>query len=149
MFDSLFYLENYFYIRAMFKKVLFILSLLLLFILDQKIANQEDNVSSSSILAYMQENQGLPDTLQEQFQYENGNQPLYAGFCLTSRFQLTQEYGERFVKLISRQFETLIQKGQNVQFRTTETLLITHSLNFSSLRIRSGHWVYVLRKIVI
>lgn len=149
MADYLFYLENYVYIRAMFKKVLFILSLLLLFVIDQKIGNQEDNISSSSILEYIQENRGLPETLQEHFEYETQNQSLCVSLFLTNRFQLTQECGERFVKVVSRQFETLVQKGQNVQIRTTETLLILHSLNISSLRIRSGHWIYVLRKIII
>lgn len=72
-----------------------------------------------------------------------------AGLCVTTRPQILQESYERQVKVVSRQFEVFLQKGQNLLNKTSETLRIVQSIKFSSLRIRTGHWAYVLRKIVI
>ncbi|WP_301202220.1 hypothetical protein [uncultured Parabacteroides sp.] len=69
--------------------------------------------------------------------------------CLSNRVQLSTEIGERFLKTASRQFELSLQKEQDALNKISEIVLVTHSLKCSSLRIRAGHWVYVLRKIII
>lgn len=73
-----------------------------------------------------------------------------AGFCIaTTRTQLLQEGWERPAKTISRLFELLLQKEQNLQNKTSETLRSEYSIKLSSLRTHARHWIYVLRKIII
>ena len=109
--------------------MLFILSLICLFVQDGKIATEENSISA------------LPSTVVTILDS--------TGLCVTSRSQVLQESYERLVKIVSRQFEVFLQKEQNQLNKTSETLRIVQSIKFSSLRIRAGHWVYVLRKIII
>ena len=131
----------------MIKKMLFILSLICLFALDGKIATEENSISvlPSAVATLLDR---LPDSgvKQEQIDYEKISQFKCTGLCVTPRSQVLQESYERLVKIVSRQF---VQKGQNLLNKTSETLRIVQSIKFSSLRIRAGHWAYVLRKIII
>ena len=134
----------------MIKKMLFILSLICLFALDGKIATEENSISAlPSAVATLLDR--LPDSgvKQEQIDYEKISQFKCTGLCATPRSQVLQESYERLVKIVSRQFEVFLQKEQNLLNKTSETLRIVQSIKFSSLRIRAGHWVYVLRKIII
>ena len=130
--------------------MLFILSLICLFVQDGKIATEENSISAlpSTVVTILDR---LPDfgAEQEQIDYENISQFTCTGLCVTSRSQVLQESYERLVKIVSRQFEVFLQKEQNQLNKTSETLRIVQSIKFSSLRIRAGHWVYVLRKIII
>ncbi len=129
--------------------MLFILSLICLFVQDGKIATEENSISLPSTVATILDR--LPDfgVEQEQIDYEKISQFTCTGLCVTSRSQVLQESYERLVKIVSRQFEVFLQKEQNQLNKTSETLRIVQSIKFSSLRIRAGHWVYVLRKIII
>ena len=130
--------------------MLFILSLICLFVQDGKIATEENSISAlpSTVVTILAR---LPDfgVEQEQIDYEKISQFTCTGLCVTSRSQVLQESYERLVKIVSRQFEVFLQKEQNQLNKTSETLRIVQSIKFSSLRIRAGHWVYVLRKIII
>ena len=77
------------------------------------------------------------------------NQSPNAAPCLSNRVQLSTEIGGRFLKTASRQLELSLQKEQDTLNKISEIVAVTHSLKCSSLRIRAGHWVYVLRKIII
>lgn len=130
--------------------MLFILSLICLFALDGKIATEENSISAlSPTVVTILDN--LPDSGagQEQVDYEKLSQFQCAGLCVTTRPQILQESYERLVKVVTRQLEVFLQKEQNLLNKTSETLRIVQSIKFSSLRIRAGHWVYVLRKIII
>ncbi len=142
--------ENYFHIRAMIKKMLFILSLICLFASDGKIATDENSISALSPTAATILDE-LPDSGagQKQIDYKKLSQFKCTGLCVTPRSPVLQESYERQVKVVSRQFEVFLQKGQNLLNKTSETLRIVQSIKFSSLRIRAGHWAYVLRKIII
>lgn len=69
--------------------------------------------------------------------------------CTTNRIQQNTKTNERLFKTTSRLFESFIQKEQNNLNKIEEIVSVSHTLKCSSLRIRSGHWVYVLRKIII
>lgn len=71
------------------------------------------------------------------------------GLVLSSRTLSVSERCEHSFKGTSRLLELLMQNEQKVLTKISEVLLTTNSLKYSSLRIRSGHWVYVLRKILI
>lgn len=129
--------------------MLFILSLICLFVQDGKIATEENSISAlpSTVVTILDR---LPDFGVEQNRSTMKKyQFTCTGLCVTSRSQVLQESYERLVKIVSRQFEVFLQKEQNQLNKTSETLRIVQSIKFSSLRIRAGHWVYVLRKIII
>ena len=134
----------------MTKKILFILSLICLFALDRRTATEENSISalSPTVVTILDK---LPDSYagQKQIDYEKLSRFKCTGLCVTPCSQVLQESYERLVKVVSRQFEVFLQKKQNLLNKTSEALRIVQSIKFSSLRIRAGHWVYVLWKIVI
>ena len=136
--------------RAVIKKRLVILTLSCLFVQDGKNATEENSSSHlpSTVATILDR---LPDfgVEQEQIDYEKISKFKCPGLSVTSRSPVLQESYERLVKIVSRQFEVFLQKEQNQLNKTSETLRIVQSIKFSSLRIRAGHWVYVLRKIII
>ena len=130
--------------------MLFILSMICLFVLDGKINTEENSISvlSPTVITILDK---LPDSeaSQEHTYYEELSLFQYAGLCVTNRPQVLQESYERLIKVVSRQFEVFMQKEQNRLNKTSEISRIVQSIKFSSLCIRAGHWVYVLRKIII
>lgn len=132
----------------MIRKILYILPLLFLLLFNgQKETTQESIISSAREVILTEA--GKADLLNVQLNTDEAFQLQSVGLCFTSRVQISPERGERTSEIASRQLESLLQKEQSILNKISETLLITHSLKFSSLRIRSGHWVYVLRKIII
>lgn len=132
----------------MMKKVLSILSLLLLFIIGQGIMAATDKSVTDKRQTVVTSNEKAL-SLQHKIKDFELSQSPNAAPCLSNRVQLSTEIGERFLKTASRQFELSLQKEQDALNKISEIVLVTHSLKCSSLRIRAGHWVYVLRKIII
>lgn len=144
------YTRELFLFCAVIKKMLFILSLICLFVQEGKIATEENSASPlpSAVVAILDR---LPDSGTEQEQLDYGKISRFSciGLCVAPRSQVLQENYKRLAKTVSRQFEVFLQKEQDLLNKTSETLRILQSLKFSSLRIRAGHWVYTLRKIII
>ena len=132
----------------MMKRLLSILSLLLLLITGQAImAATGESAADKKQTAVTSNEKAL--SLQHKIKYFELNQCPNAAPCLSNRVQHSTEIGERFLKTVSRQLEQSLQKGQDALNKISEIVSVTHTLKCSSLRIRAGHWVYVLRKIII
>ena len=130
------------------KKLLSILSLLFLFIIGEEImAATSESVTDKKQTAVTSNEKAL--SLQHKIKDFELNQSPNVAPCLSNRIQLSTEIGERFLKTASRQLELSFQKGQDALNKISEIVSVTHTLKCSSLRIRAGHWVYVLRKIII
>lgn len=140
-------MEKDVYICGM-KKLLSILSLLILFITGQEIMTlRESNPLPENKVVVMDNSKAL--SFQDRLhKFELSQSPH---FCLFSsnRTQQGTESSERLFKTTTRLLEIFFLKEQNNLNKIEQTLSVTHILKFSSLRIRSGHWVYVLRKIII
>lgn len=140
---------NSFYLRTMIKKLLFILPLFFLFLLNQNTKSDTGKIIfpiQKDVVFENIANKGTQNTLQN----EELNQFRNFVFCTPGRnIQPSYENSERLFKITSRQFELFLKIGQNRLIRVSEILSVTYLLHCSSLRIRSGHWVYVLRKIII
>ena len=128
------------------KKVLLILSFLFLLLLNMQVKiGNEDFLSSIQITFICNNEEGL---LQDELSNYDLNQTNNIASCLTTRSLVISTRCERpFVTI--RLLELFLQKEQNILYKISETYLITQSIKFSSLRMRSGHWIYVLRKIII
>ena len=130
------------------KRLLSILSLLLLFFIGQQImAATGESVTDKKQTTVTSNPKAF--SLQHKVKVFELNQSPNAAPCLSNRVQLSTEIGGRFLKTASRQFELSLQKEQDTLNKISEIVAVTHSLKCSSLRIRAGHWVYVLRKIII
>jgi hypothetical protein len=133
----------------MIKKLLFILPLLFLLL------HQETKVEVEKALLSFQQERMTKDSETANPAHDiiqNDELSCYhnTAFCTPNRsIQTFSENSERLFKITTKQFELFLQKGQNQLNKISEILSVTYSLNYSSLRIRSGHWVYVLRKIII
>lgn len=130
----------------MMKRLLSILSILLLFTVGQGImATTEDSADRQTIVT----EKDNAHSFQEKVKHFELCKSPNAALCLTNRVQQTTEYSERLLKTTTRLLELSLQKEQNTLNKISEITSITHTLKCSSLRIRAGHWVYVLRKIII
>lgn len=145
--------NNSFYIRSMIRKILLILFMVCLFLPYETVtATNEDTpvflpadvATQGNTLEPASTNEG------EETGFDKLSQYHPADFCIaTTRTQLLQAGCERPVKIISKLFELLLQKEQNQQNKTSEILRSEYSIKLSSLRTHAGHWIYVLRKIII
>lgn len=141
---------NYFYLRAMIKKLLFIVPLLFLLLLNLDMSIDKDQTFSTASKESVMKESGIANLTHDVIQGDELTPYHNLAFCTPSRsIQFSSENSERLFKVTSRQFEQFLQKGQNQLNKTSEIVSAAYSLNYSSLRIRSGHWVYVLRKIII
>lgn len=132
----------------MMKRLLYIVSLFLLFIVGQEImAATNESVTNNQQTNVTEKEKAL--SLQHKIKDFELSQSPNVALCLTNRIHQSSESSERFLKTGSRQLELLLQKEQDILNKISEIVLATHSLKCSSLRIRAGHWVYVLRKIII
>ena len=133
----------------MVKRLLFILSIFLFFLL-----NGNGKTDGQQNLLSPQTEYVTANTIIEQHPDLQHNKEINRfhdiAFATPNRsIQSTSENSERLFKVTSRQFQLFLQKGQNQLNKISEILSVTYSRHYSSLRIRSGHWVYVLRKIII
>lgn len=87
--------------------------------------------------------------LQDELKNYDLNQGHNTVYCLTTRTLVISTRCERPIKVTTRLLELFLQKEQKILNKVSETFLITQSIKFSTLRMRSGHWIYVLRKIII
>ena len=106
----------------MIKKMLFILSLICLFVQEEKIVTEENSASPlpSAVVAILDR---LPDsgTEQEQLDYGKISRFSCTGLCVAPRSQVLQENYKRLAKTVSRQFEVFLQKEQDLLNKTSET----------------------------
>lgn len=134
----------------MIKKLLFIVTLLCILLLNQNMSIDKEQTFSTLQKESVMDEGGIANLAQDVIQEDEFIPFHNVACCTTSRSsQFSSENSERLFKVTSRLFEHFLQKGQNQLNKTSEILSVTYSLNYSSLRIRSGHWVYVLRKIII
>lgn len=108
---------------------------------------EDEDILSPKETAYICNNRKHP--LQDELRNYDLNQNHNTAFCLTTRSLVISTRCERPFKVITRLLELSLQKEQNILNKISETYLIAQSIKFSSLRMRSGHWIYVLRKIII
>ena len=129
------------------KKVLLIVSFLFLLLLNMQIKTEDENILSPEKTTFVCSKEKHP--FQDELKNYDLSQSYHSVYCLTTRSQVLPTRCERPFKVTTRLLELFLQKEQNILNKVSETFLISQSVKFSSLRIRSGHWVYVLRKIII
>nr|DAF91053.1 MAG TPA: hypothetical protein [Siphoviridae sp. ct7aK2] len=129
------------------KKTVLILSFLFLLLLNMQVKIEDEDILSPKETTYICNN--IKHPLQDELRNYDLNQTHNTVFCLTTRSLVISTRCERPFKVTTRLLELSLQKEQNILNKISETYLITQSINFSSLRMRSGHWIYVLRKIII
>ena len=129
------------------KKALLILSFLFLLLLNMQVKIEDEDILSPKETTYICNNKKHP--LQDELRNYDLNQTQTTAFCLTTCSLVISTRCERPFKVTTRLLELSLQKEQNILNKISETYLITQSVKFSSLRMRSGHWIYVLRKIII
>ena len=129
------------------KKVLLILSFLFLLLLNMQIKIEDKDILSPQEMTFICNN--VKHSLQDELKNYDLNQGHNTTYCLTTRTLVISTRCERPFKVTTRLLELFLQKEQKILNKVSETFLITQSIKFSTLRMRSGHWVYVLRKIII
>ena len=96
----------------MMKRLLSILSLLLLFVIGQEImAATGESVTDKKQTTATANEKAL--SLQHKIKDFELNRSPNAAPCLRNRVQLSTEIGERFLKTAARQFELFLQKEQD------------------------------------
>lgn len=133
----------------MIRKILFIVSLCFLFFLNQKSKTiEESHIFSQQEMMVTNHLQQEPkqDTLTNE---EFSSSQSAAIFTNCRQLQTQGRGSERLIKETVKQLTLFYQKGQEILNKTSEILSINRSYECSSLRIRSGHWIYAIRKIVI
>lgn len=131
------------------KKVLSILTLLILIFIGQDVAFNIDNEDMIQPCNQHDEEKSLS--------YDNGLKKFELGkiplesFDITARSKPAFDNYERIFKLSNsnKNLLLLILKEQASQYKISETLSIIHTINYSSLRKCGNQWIYVLRKLVI
>ena len=129
------------------KKVLLILSFMFLLLLNMQVKLEDKDILSPQEMTFICNNVKHP--LQDELKNYDLNQGHNTTYCLTTRTLVISTRCERPLKVTTRLLELFLQKEQKILNKVSETFLITQSIKFSTLRMRSGHWVYVLRKIII
>ncbi len=135
-----------FYLRTAMKKILLILLFLFLLLLNMQVKIEDEKVLSPDETTFIC-NKKLP--LQDELKNFDLNQYHNTAYCPTSRIQVLSTRCERPFKVTTKFLEFFLLKEQNTLNRISESYLTTQSIKFSTLRMRSAHWVYVLRKIII
>ena len=131
------------------KKVLSILTLLILIFTGQKIAFNIDNEEMIQPCNLNGEEKSLSyDNKLKQF--ELGKIPLES-LDITARTKQAFDNYERLFKLSNSNKSLLLLKlkEQASQYKISETLSIIHTINYLSLRKCGNQWIYVLRKLII
>ena len=131
------------------KKVLSILTLLILIFAGQKVAFNAD--SESIVLQCNQTDDENASSLNKELKkFELSKNPLES-FDITARTKPASDNYERLFKLSNsnKEFFFLKLKRQATQYKISETLSTIQTINYSSLRKCGNKWIYVLRKLVI
>lgn len=131
------------------KKVLSILTLLILIFAGQKVAYNTDS-ESIVLQCNLNDNENASSLNKELRKFELNKNPLES-FDITTRTKPASDNSERLFKLSnsSKEFFFLKLKGQAIQYKISETLSTIQTINYSSLRKCGNQWIYVLRKLVI
>lgn len=131
------------------KKVLSILTLLILIFAGQKVAFNAD--SESIVLQCNQTDDENASSLNKELKkFELSKNPLES-FDITARTKPASDNYERLFKLSNsnKEFFFLKLKRQATQYKISETLSTIQTINYSSLRKCGNQRIYVLRKLVI
>lgn len=131
------------------KKVLSILTLLILIFMGQEVAFNTDNEEMIQQCNQNDEEKNLSyDNNLKKF--ELGKIPLES-FDITARSKPAFDNDERLFKLSNSNKNLLLLKlkEQASQYKISETLSILHTINYFSLRKCGNQWIYVLRKLII
>lgn len=131
------------------KKVLSILTLLILIFAGQKVAFNAD--SESIVLQCNQTDDENASSLNKELKkFELSKNPLES-FDITARTKPASDNYERLFKLSNsnKGLFFLKLKEQATQYKISETLSTIQTINYSSLRKCGNQRIYVLRKLVI
>ena len=131
------------------KKVLSILTLLILILMGREVAFNIDNEGTIQQCNQNDKEKSLScDNKLKKF--ELGVTPL-ASFDTTTRTKTASDNYERLLKLSNSNKSILLLKlkEQASHYKISETLSIVHTINYSSLRKCGNQWIYILRKLVI
>ena len=131
------------------KKILSILTLLILVLTGQEVAfNADSGTIVQECTLDDDESSSSPDI--ELKKFEVGKVPLESHDITTRTISASDNY-ERLFKLSNNNKNLLLLhlKGQAIQYKVSETLSTIQTLNYSSLRKCGNLWIYVLRKLII
>lgn len=131
------------------KKVLSILTLLILIFMGQEVTLNIDNEETVQQCNQNEKEKRLSyDNNLKKF--ELGKIPLES-LDITARTKPAFDNYERLFKLSNSNKNLLLLKlkEQASQYKISETLSIIHTINYLSLRKCGNQWIYVLRKLII
>ena len=131
------------------KKILSILTLLILVLTGQEVAfNADSGTIVQECTLDDDESSSSPDI--ELKKFEVGKVPLESHDITTRTISASDNY-ERLFKLSNNNKNLLLLHliGHAIQYKVSETLSTIQTLNYSSLRKCGNLWIYVLRKLVI
>ncbi|WFE85335.1 hypothetical protein [Parabacteroides chongii] len=132
----------------MMKKLLNIVSILILFLLSQDAAFSKNSTGIPEEQICIS-NYTEPNDLQQQFNHFELNKNNDAYRLFVARNFSTAEGYASLLKTANKLSYFITLKEQNRLQKTSEIRAYYNILNYSTLRNRTGHQVYVLRKIVI
>ncbi len=131
------------------KKILSILTLLILVLIGQEVAFNAD--SKTIVQQCSSNNNENSSSLNKEFKrFELGKVPLES-YDITARTKPASDNYERLFKLSNnnKNLFFLYLKEQAAQYKVSETLSTIQTINYSSLRKCGNLWIYVLRKLII
>ena len=131
------------------KKILSILTLLILVLIGQEVAFNAD--SKTIVQQCSSNNNENSSSLNKEFKrFELGKVPLES-YDITARTTPASDNYERLFKLSNnnKNLFFLYLKEQAAQYKVSETLSTIQTINYSSLRKCGNLWIYVLRKLII
>lgn len=131
------------------KKILSILTLLILVLIGQEVVFNAD--SKTTIQQCSSNDDEKNTSLEKEIKkFELGKVPLES-YDITARTKPASDNYERLFKLSNNNKNLLLLhlKGQAIQYKVSETLSTIQTINYSSLRKCGNLWIYVLRKLVI
>lgn len=131
------------------KKVLSILTLLVLIFAGQKVAFNADS-ESIVLQCNLTDYENTSSLNKELRKFELSKNPLES-FDMTARTKPASDNYERLFKLSNsnKGLFFLKLKEQATQYKISETLSTIQTINYSTLRKCGNQWIYVLRKLVI
>lgn len=132
----------------MMKKLLNIVSILILFLLSQDAAFSKNSTGIPEEQICIS-NYTEPNDLQQQINHFELNKNNDAYRLFVARNFSTAEGYASLLKTANKLSYFITLKEQNRLQKTSEIRAYYNILNYSTLRNRTGHQVYVLRKIVI
>ena len=131
------------------KKILSILTLLILVLIGQEVAFNADSKTTLQQCS-LNDDREISSLKKELKRSELGKVPLES-YDITARTKPVCDNYERLLKFSSNNKSLLLLhlKGQAIQYKISETLSFIQTINYSSLRKCGNLWIYVLRKLII